>query len=130
MTIPLDLIKPAIEAKVNAAVIEALGASDRLIIKLVEEIMTRKVDSNGCATGYNCNTPWLTWATRKCVEEAIVKAIDAHLADNKPKIANAIEAQMKKSESPLVKSIVAAMAEGIAKVSTNNYRINVTFSGG
>lgn len=129
MQLPMDLIKPAIEAKVNAAVIEALGKMDHLIIRVVEQIMTAKVDSEGKHNSYDsCNkTPWLTWAVEDATRSAIKKAIQDHVSVNQEAIKAAIEAEMRKSKSPLVQSFVAAMAKGMAETMSNEYRINVSF---
>jgi hypothetical protein len=133
MTLPMDLIKPAIEAKVNAAVMEAMGERGMsvLIEKLVAEIMTRKVDDNGKVNSSSyCNTvPWLSWAVRSTVEETIKETIVKHIADHQDAIKSAIEAEMRKSKSPLVQSLVSAMASGLA-ATCSQYRVNVEFKNG
>jgi hypothetical protein len=129
MSLPLDLIRPAIEAKINAAVIEALGAQDKLIMKIVEQIMTQKVDEKGQVNNYsNYNTtPWLTWAAMDITRDAIKKAINEHIGANAEKIKAAIDAEMRKSKSPLVQSMITAMADGIAKAASSSYSIMVNF---
>jgi hypothetical protein len=129
MQLPMDLIKPAIEAKVNAAVIEALGSMDHLIIRVVEQIMTQKVNHEGKHESYDSynKVPWLTWAVEDATKTAIKKAIQEHISTNSDKIKAAIDTEMRKSKSPLVQSLVTAMAEGIAKATAEEYRIKVIF---
>lgn len=129
MSLPLDLIKPAIEAKINAAVIEALGQQDQLILKVVEQIMNQKVNNNGQKSNYsNDNTiPWLTWAVKDITEKAIIQAINDHIGKNSDKIKAAIEAEMRRSKSPLVQSMIVAMADGLASAAASKYGIKVTF---
>jgi CO dehydrogenase/acetyl-CoA synthase beta subunit len=130
MQLPMDLIKPAIEAKVNAAVIEALGKTDHLIMRVVEQIMNQKVDNEGkhqSYDGYN-KVSWLTWAVEDATKTAIKAAIQAHIATNTDKIKAAIDAEMRKSKSPLVQTLISSMAEGMAKAIEGNYRVNVEFS--
>jgi hypothetical protein len=129
MSLPLDLIKPAIEAKVNAAVIEALGAHDQLVMKLVEKIMNQKVSDNGSVSTYNGEntTPWLTWAVMDITKNAIKATINEQLAKNADGIKAAIEAEMRKSKSPLVQTLVSSMAKGIAEAASSKYHITVSF---
>lgn len=130
MTLPMDLIKPAIEAKINAAVIEALNGTDRLIERVVCEIMNRRVDSEGKHNSYDSynKEPWLVWAVQNAVDEAVKKAIADHIAEKTETIKAAMEAEMRKSKSPLVQALINGMAEGMAKVATDRYHIGVTFT--
>jgi hypothetical protein len=129
MSLPLDLIKPAIEAKINAAVIEALGAQEQLILKVVEQIMARQVGSDGKPPSYisGKTMPWLTWAVRDITEKAIVQAINDNIGKNAEKIKAAIDAEMRKSKSPLVQSMIVAMADGMATAAASRYGIKVIF---
>jgi hypothetical protein len=130
MSLPMDLIKPAIEAKVNAAVMEAMGdrGMSLLIEKLVGEIMTRKVDDKGQVNTYSSynTTPWLSWAVRSTVETTIRETIVKHISEHQEAIKDAIEAEMKKSKSPLVQSLVTSLAAGLAKT-VSNYSVHVEF---
>ncbi len=129
MSLPMDLIRPAIEAKINQAVIEALGSTDALIAKIAARIMNQKVNHQGNVSQYQSDntTPWLTWAVNDITQKAIRDAITAHIGRNAEKIKAAIEAEMRKSKSPLVQRLVTSMAEGLASAAANSYRINVAF---
>jgi hypothetical protein len=128
MHLPMDLIAPAIQAHVNAAVVEALKGSDSLISKLVTEIMGQKVDSEGKASNYNANTPWLTWAVQQIVRETVKMSIREHLAKNEPVIKKSIDAEMKKSNSKIVRSLVDGMATAMAEKFADSYRMNINFT--
>jgi hypothetical protein len=128
MQLPMDLIAPAIQAHVNAAVVDALKGSDALIIKLVSEICGQKVNGEGKPNGYNANTPWLTWAVQSIVRDAVKESIKAHLGDNSARIKKAIEAEMKKSNSKLVQSLITGMAEGMANKLADRYSCKIEFS--
>lgn len=132
MSLPMDLIRPALEAKINGAVLEALGQTDKLIMAVVERIMSQKVSKDGKVEnyeGYNV-MPWLTWAVEDITKKAIQEAIKAHIAMNAEKIKAAIDAEMRKSKSPLVQSLITAMAEGLAKSVSNHYSVSVQFKQG
>lgn len=129
MNLPMDLIAPAIEAHLNAAVVEALKGSDALIVKLVQEILQVKVNSEGKVSGstHYDKTPWITWAVHDIVRAQVKESISIHLASYKEKIAKAIDAEMKRSNSRLVRSFVECSTEGLAKALSDNYRMKVTF---
>lgn len=130
LALPMDLIRPAIEAKVNEAVISALGGSKRLIEELVVQIMNRKVDENGKLSDYSSYNkhPWLSVVVRKIVEEAIQKSVTEYVATKTDEIRAAIDAEMRKSKSPLVQSLITSMADGMAKAVSERYRVSVAFS--
>jgi len=116
---------------VNSAVMEAMGERGMsvLIERLVSEIMTRKVDSEGKVSGYSSNntTPWLSWAVRSTVEGTIKETIVKHIAGHQDAIKAAIEAEMRKSKSQLVQSLVVSMAKGLADT-VSSYRVHVEFT--
>jgi hypothetical protein len=124
----MDLIKPAIDAQVKATLLAALGGINPLIEKLVSEIMNHKVDSDGKPSRYNSDVPWLTWAVNDIVQTAIKDAVKEHLAKHSEKIKAALDAEMRKSKSTLVQSLVTSMTTGIAEAMENNYRITVAFN--
>jgi hypothetical protein len=127
MQLPMDLIAPAIQAHVNAAVIEALKGSDMLII-LVTEIMGHLVDSDGKANSYGAKTPWLTWAVHNIVREAVKGSIKEHLAKKEDVIRKQIDAEFRKSNSKIVRSLVENMGAAMADKFADSYRLNITFS--
>ena len=127
MQLPMDLIAPAIQAHVNAAVVEALKGSDSLITQLVTEIMTKKVDSDGKTGGYRCDTPWITWAVQNIVRDAVKDSIKAHLSTQTERIRKAIDAEMKKSNSKLVQSLITGMAAGMTEKFADSYRCTINF---
>ncbi len=129
MSLPMDLIKPAIEAKISATIMEALGSQDAVISMIVEQIMRHKVNEKGEVSSYSSENkiPWLTWAVQDATRTAIKDAIKANIGVNQDKIAAAISAEMGRSKSPLVRSMVAAMADGLVKACAENYRVSVNF---
>jgi hypothetical protein len=126
--LPLDLIKPAVDAQVHSAVVSALGSSDKLIGKLVESVLSQKVNSQGVSgNGYGCDTPWLSWAVQQIIREAIQSAAKEVLAKDKQLIEDSITAEMRRSKSPMVRALVTAMVEGFADKFASAYRMEITF---
>jgi len=129
MQLPMDLIKPAIEAHVNAAVIEALKGHEILFEKLVQEICSRKVSDKGTVSEYAIynTTPWITWAVRAIVEKAVRDGVIAYVSEKKDVIQNAVEAEMKKSGSKLVRAAASTMLDELTGMFTKDYGLHITF---
>lgn len=71
--IPNDIIQPIVEAKVQAAMIEALGGYERLVETAVAQVLNQKVDpTNGQPERYSNsqNPTWFKWAMNDCVKRA------------------------------------------------------------
>ena len=129
MSLPMDLVKPAIDAQVNAAVLKALGSVDGLIEKFVEKVAGQLVDSEGKSSSYRDSKPWFTWAVEEMVKDALKKAMVEHLAKDKDKLTAAIEAEMRRSKSPLVRALIDGMAKGFAEKLASCYHVSISFGG-
>lgn len=126
-TLPTDLIKPAVEAHIKKAIVEALDGGSSLVDAFIRDILYQKVDSEGKAQGYRCETPWIDFQVRKALRDAVAKGIQEAMETRATEIKKHIEAQFRKPNSQLLKTIVEGMATGLADMSTN-YRMNVEFS--
>jgi len=78
-----SLIKPILEAKINAAIIEAMGGHERMIADMLTAYMGQKVDNDGKESGYSSNKPRLNWLVQKMIEEALKKAMTEFLQTKK-----------------------------------------------
>jgi len=74
-TVSEGLIKPIIEAKIQSAIIEAMGGHERMIAEMVASYMNQPVDNDGKASGYSSNKPRLTWLAHRMVEDAMKAAL-------------------------------------------------------
>jgi hypothetical protein len=127
MNLPIDLIAPAINAHVEAAVVQALNGHEALIKELVSKICGQLVNAEGKSDGWHCNTPWLTWAVQNIIKDAVKKSIEAHLSTNTERIQKAIDAEMKKSNSKLVQSLVDGMSSALARNFGDTYHMKILF---
>lgn len=129
--IPNDVIKPIVEAKVAAAITEALGGYERLVDKAVSQILNQKVDSNGNPDRYDssCSPTWFTWVMSECVKQAARSAIEEWFKDHQDVMKKSIAAELSKKNSPLVKQLIATLVGTVVNSDSLRYRMNVKVEG-
>lgn len=124
MSLPMDLIAPAIQAHVNTAIVEALRGHEGLVTATVARIMNEKVDEKGNPTTYG-GQPWMSWAVQNLVRDAVKLALTEHLAKDKARIEKAIASEFKKSNSPIVQALIGALTRGMTDMVSSSYRLTV-----
>jgi hypothetical protein len=128
MTLPMDLIKPAIDAKVSAAIVEALGGSDKVVSTLIAQLMTKRVDSRGNPSTYhNDSKPWIEWMAEELIRDAIKDGLKAAVDARKVEITEMISKAMKDTKSAFHRNILTAAADGLSASLSNGYSVSVEF---
>ena len=108
-----NLVKPIIEAKIEATIIEALGGADKIIGPLVYETLMRKCNSEGKVENYGSYNKF-TYLEVLCTEKlkaAAKVALEKFIADRMPTIENQIEFQLRKQSSAFAKIMVDGLKE-------------------
>lgn len=123
--IPNDVIQPIVEAKVAAAITEALGGYDRLIESAVAQVLNQKVGADGRPTTYSDARPWFKWVMQDCVQKAARAAIETYFKDHEELVKKAITVELTKKNSPLVKQLVGALISTVVNADALRYRMNV-----
>jgi uncharacterized membrane protein YheB (UPF0754 family) len=126
--IPRDVIQPIIEAKVSAALIEALGNQDWLVKNCIAKVLDEKVNDNGtkCDNYYRDNAPtFLQWALRSCVQASIKRILEEQIALHKEEITKALKSELERKNSPLVKQLIQGMTTAFTNSNTLKYHIDV-----
>lgn len=128
--IPKDLLEPAIKAQVSKALIEAMSLKTDLLGALAERILLQKVDSeNGKPTdsSYRAVT-WVQWLTDTMTKEAIKEAILAQGAEFKANVRAAVEKELKKPNSKLVKEMSEGAAFAVMESASKGWNLSVNIS--
>ncbi len=126
LTIPQDVINPIIEAKINEAVIAAMGGSQEILTAAITSILNTKVDDAGKASGYRSDIPWITWAVGQSVRKAVSAAIEEAIGKHENLVRECLVKELKKRNSPMVRQLVRAMTDGIIGAANNSYRLTIT----
>lgn len=124
--IPNEVILPIVEAKVAAAVTEALGGYDRLIEVAVSQVLNQKVGDDGRPSTYSNAVPWFKYVMRDCVQKSARAAIEDYFKDHGELIKKAITTELNKKNSPLVKQLVSTLIGSVVNADSLRYRMNVS----
>ena len=120
-----SLVRPIIEAKINAAVVEALGGHEKVVTDMLNVYMSQKVDSEGKTSGYRSNIPRIEHLMHKMIQGALVNALRAFLDTKMEMIQGEFEKYFKTKKGS--SQIVKAMQEGLCESLSNQWRTTVTF---
>jgi|ERR1700761_1681187 len=126
--IPREIIQPIIEAKVSAALIEALGNQEWLVKNCIAKVLDEKVNDNGtkAESYYADRSPtFLQWALRSCIQVQVKKILQDQIEKHKDVIASALKSELEKKNSPLVKQLIQGMTTAFTNSTTLKYQIDV-----
>lgn len=121
-----DMVLPIIEAKIQAAIVGALGDSNLIVEKMTQDFLAKKVNSEGFVTRYESDNKYTLVeaicrkALRTATEAAVLKAIE----ERKPEIEKAVANALKRSPSRFAKALVG----GLADSTKNAYRFRFNVS--
>jgi hypothetical protein len=119
-----DLVKPIIEAKIKAAIIQALDGEKKILEGILDAYMMQKVDERGKpGSGYNSDKPRIDWLLTSCIEDALRDAIKEHLSQNQEQFTQEFLKyfQSKRGSNLIVK----AMQEGLLESMSSNWRFSI-----
>jgi hypothetical protein len=92
LTISKDIVEPIVKAKIEEAIIAAMGGGDTIIEKVIQKVFDQKVDENGKPSSYSSDKDrtWITWVVKEQIETATREAIKKMLEEKREIIKNQI----------------------------------------
>lgn len=120
-----DLIKPIIEQKIQAALVEAMGSYPQMLEQIVKAFLTQKVDSSGKESGYSSDKPRMYHLVNTVLTNACKDAIINFMATKQSCMQAEFEKffNSKKGQSQLI----AAMQDGFLKSLNDKWRLHIEF---
>lgn len=120
-----DLVKPVIEAQIEAAVIRELNRVEDLIPRMVNAIIHQKVDSSGKRSDYTHNNryDYLEVVTSKVVRDAVKQAIDEVVAEKYPQIKDTVRQLLVENETAT--GIAQMLVDGLRESIERTHRFSV-----
>lgn len=125
LTISKDIVNPIVEAKIKSAVIAAMGGTDEIIEKVVNNILYQKVDSKGQVSTRNYETTtWLDFMVSRKIEEAVKIELTNVISTSASNIKDALikNLQSKKGSNDVAK----AMLDGLLDTFKNNWMSKIS----
>lgn len=120
-----EIIRPIIQAKINAAIVEMFEGHERLVSDMISMWMNQRVDSDGKVGGYSSNIPRYEQLIHKMLEDAMKKALDSYLSERKEFITQEF---MKFFKSKAGSSALAnALKEGVCESLKSKWLTSISF---
>lgn len=96
LTISKEIVAPIVEAKIKEAILAALGGKESIIENVVNQIITKKVDSSGKVSSYSSDNKftWIDIVLTKTIQEQAELAIKEHLVNCSKQIKEALVKQL------------------------------------
>jgi hypothetical protein len=130
LTINQSIVTPIVESKIKEAIIEALGGTQTLIEKVVNQILTQSVNSEGkvSTSSYDNKYKWLDVMVTQTIKTAAEQEIRNQLTSASKEIKEAIIKQLQtKKGSDLA---ARAILDGLSNAFKGNWKskIDITLS--
>ena len=117
-----DLVRPIIESKVQAAVVEGLGKTDDLMRAVISAVIAMKVDREGKpGNGYSSDVTLLHYLCTKAIRETAEAAVREWITTQQPKLKAELVKQLDKQRVSLAERMVL----GLAKSMENSWKFSV-----
>ncbi len=113
ITMPDELVRPIIEAKVAAAICAAMGDSDAIITQMVSLALSQKVGHDGNKAQYSSDNKYtfIEAMCNKTIQDYARTALVKWLGESRGKIEAAIKKHFDRKSNELAASIVGALIE-------------------
>lgn len=120
------LVMPIIKAKIETAIIEAMGGHEELIYSMLDAFMKQKVSADGKpAQGYRGDIPRLEYLTTKMVESAMKEALSEFLKNKQELMRQEFEKYFKTKKGSA--EIAKAMQKGLCQSFASDWRMQFKF---
>lgn len=122
LTISSDVVKPIVEAKIHAAIVQEFGKQEQLMASIVNMALQTKVDSDGkYGRGYSSDKSYIEWVVNKAICGSAQQALTEYVEQNKPKIV----AAFKRHLTTKIDDIAAQMVSCFIENTKNQYNVSV-----
>lgn len=132
LSIPQEVTQPIVAAKIQEAVLAALGGSEKIVAGVIHQICNTKVNHEGRVSSYDYEnkTTWLDHHVTKIIQEEVKKELIEQLKTNSQVIKDELirQLQTKKGAHKVAEALLSALDGTFGKCWTSS--IQVTFSGG
>jgi hypothetical protein len=113
LSIPQEVTQPIVAAKIQEAVLAALGGSEKLVASVVHQICNTKVDGNGniARNDYDAKGTWLDHHVTNVIQDEVKKELIEQLKVNSLHIKEELmkQLQSKKGASKAADALLSAL---------------------
>ena len=118
------LVEPIIRAKINAAIVEAIGDPQAFLRQAVHVALKQKVQSDGTPCKYSSDRGFdlVEVLAKKAIREAVTDAMKEWVEEQRAALTEVVKKEIAKRPSALAKALV----QGMAQTFSNTYRMHVS----
>jgi hypothetical protein len=121
LTISKEIVQPIVQAKINEAILAAMGGQDQLIEKAIQNILYQKVNNEGKVSTYSNDNKhsWIDIVVTKQIEEAVKASLALLLSEKRDQMQQAILKQLSSKKG--IESFAAALIDSTTKLQDRYY---------
>lgn len=125
LTISKDIVNPIVTAKVQEAIVAALGGEDKLISDLLDRIINQKVDKDGKVSGYSSSNKytWLELMVNNQIKDAIREELKKQIASMSSKIRELVIKQLQTKRGS--NTVARALLDGLNDTLNNSWKSKI-----
>lgn len=128
LSIPKEVTQPIVAAKIQEAVLAALGGSEKIVAGVIHTICNTKVDAHGSTPRYDSDAKhtWLDFHVTKIIQEEVKKELQEQIKVNAEGIKNELikQLQTKKGASKVAEALLSSLNGTFASGWRSNITIN------
>lgn len=114
LSIPQEVTQPIVAAKIQEAVLAALGGSEKIVAGVIHQICNTKVDSNGSSNpryDSDAKHTWLDYHVTKIIQEEVKKELQEQIKVNAQAIKDELikQLQTKKGASKVAEALLSSL---------------------
>jgi hypothetical protein len=109
-----ELVKPIVDAKIQSAIVAALGNGEALIVAAVQRALNDKVGYDGKKAQYNSDNkfPYLETVCNRLLQDAVRDALKKWIEESRGKIEVAVKKELSKKMNSVAATLVDALSRG------------------
>ena len=117
LSISDELVQPIIEAKIQSAICAALSGQQEIVSKVIEKILTMKVNKEGQRDtyGYRDSKTFIQWLCENAIHDAAKEAVKAWVSQSNEKLKKELEKILQRRTRSIAESVISSMITGIER---------------
>lgn len=129
LSIPENVTKPIIAAKIQEAITVAMGGADKIIAGVVHQICNTKVDpsTGNINTSYNSSNTmlWMDYHVTKLLQDAIKEELSKQVKEVAAPVKDELikQLQSKKGSQQIATALLASLNDSFAKDYTSKIEV-------
>lgn len=126
LEIATEVVRPIIEAQIQAAIVRELNNTPNLVEKMIEAAMLEKVSSDGRKSNYSSDNrySYIDVLAQKAIRDSAQQAMQEWIKENQAKLKRELKRQLASHPEELAASFIA----GLTKSAESDWRMTTNIT--